>query len=194
MSHHGAPAGDADITLLLRRVEAGDRAAFDEMIQRVHEELRLIARRQLRRNRQVSLHTTDLLNEAFLRLVQAEAPQWKDRSHFFAVASIAMRRILVDRARRKLAQKRRADRDAVPLDDVGPVAVDDSVDPTELLALDEALERLRRSDEHLVRVVECKYFGGLTFDEMAVVFGRHERTLRADWRRARAWLHRELAS
>ena len=82
----------------------------------------------------------------------------------------------------------------MPLDDVGPVAVDDSVDPTELLALDEALERLRRSDEHLVRVVECKYFGGLTFDEMAVVFGRHERTLRADWRRARAWLHRELAS
>ncbi len=184
-----APQASSEITTLLHEAGQGDRQAFDQVVELVHDELRLIARRQLRKRWNDSLHTTGLINEAFIKLVRGCSQQWNDRCHFFAVAAMAMRRILVDRAREKLAAKRGHLRDALPLDEA---AAGISSDPSVLLDLDAALQRLGAQDEHLARVVDCRFFGGLTFEEMAVALGRHERTLRRDWNRARAWLHREL--
>jgi RNA polymerase sigma factor (TIGR02999 family) len=159
----------------------------------VYDELRRIAHRQLASERSGhTLSTTALVHEAYLRLVDQKRVQWSDRAHFFAIATRAMRRILVDYARRHRALRRGRGQRPVSLEDsaVGSVAAADRAE--ELIALDEALDRLATLDERLCRVVECRFFGGLTEVETATVLGVTARTVARDWVKARGWLYQEL--
>jgi RNA polymerase sigma factor (TIGR02999 family) len=181
---------DADITGLLLAWRSGEAGASDRLFGQVYDELRRIAHLQL--NREASGHTLDttaLVHEAYLRLVDQTRVEWADRCHFFAVASQAMRRILVDHARRFRAEKRGAAPSRVSLTDALLVA-EQRADT--LLALDEALDRLAELDERLSRVVECRFFGGLTEAETATILGLTARSVRRDWTKAKGWLHRAL--
>lgn len=178
------------VTQLLRRMRDGDEAALDQLIRSVYGELRIIARRQLgRRGGEHTLQTTALVHEAYLRLSNAETMAWVDRCHFFAVAATAMRQILVDHARRQASAKRgggwrRIDFEHARLD---------VHEQTELLIeIDDALQRLSALDPRLTRVVECRFFAGMTEDETATALGITDRTVRRDWIKARAWLHLAL--
>ncbi len=182
--------GEHDITGLLLAWRAGDRDALDRLFPLVYEELRGIAHRQLRgEHPERSLGTTGLVHEAYLKLVDQTRVQWVDRAHFFAVAARAMRRILVDQARRRGALKRGGAPKRVSLSDV-PVAIEQRADT--LVALDEALTELAGVDERLSRVVECRFFGGLTEEETAEALGVTARTVRRDWTKAKGWLQRAL--
>ncbi len=181
---------EPDITGLLLAWRAGDRDALDRLFPLVYEQLRGIAHRQLKGERpERTLDTTGLVHEAYLKLVNQTRVQWADRAHFFAVAARAMRRILVDQARRRGALKRGAAPRRVSLTDL-PVAIEERADT--LIALDEALTELAGVDERLSRVVECRFFGGLTEDETAEALGVTARTVRRDWTKAKGWLHRVL--
>ena len=152
--------------------------------------MRRIARRQLRSERpDHTLNTTALVHEAYLKLVDQTRAEWRDRVHFFAVAAQAMRRILVDHARKHLAAKRGGRQQQVPLEEA-VLSIDDRAET--LLALDEALTDLARLDERLGRVVECRFFGGLSEEETAEVLGVTARTVRRDWVKAKGWLHAEI--
>ncbi len=178
-----------DITGLLVAWRAGDRTAVERLFPLVYDELRRIAHRQLGRERpDHTLGTTALVHEAYLKLVDQSRAQLNDRAHFFAVAARAMRRILVDYARRHTALKR-GRRATVSLDDAMLVA-DGRADT--LLALDEALARLAEVDERLSRAVECRFFGGLTEEETAEALEVTARTVRRDWVKAKAWLAQAL--
>lgn len=180
----------ADITTQLQAWRAGEPMAREILFPLVYDELRRIAHKQLRRERVGhTLDTTALVHEAYLRLVDQTHAEWTDRSHFFAVAANAMRRILVDYARRYLADKRGAAPRRVSLTDDMLVA-EERADT--LLAVDEALVELGRIDPRLSRVVECRFFGGLTEEETAEVLGVTARTVRRDWTKAKGWLHRTL--
>ena len=182
--------GDATITGLLLAWRAGEAKALDRLLPLVYDELRGIAHRQLLRERpEHTLDTVGLVHEAYIRLVDQTQVQWADRSHFFAVAAQAMRRVLVDYARRYHAEKRGEAPVRVNLSDAVLVA-DDSAD--KLLAIDYALNDLAALDERLARVVECRFFGGLTETETAEVLGVTERTVRRDWTKAKGWLHKAL--
>jgi RNA polymerase sigma factor (TIGR02999 family) len=157
----------------------------------VYAELRSCARRQLAGRRSPTLSTTALVHETFLKLVDRRQVQWADRKHFFAVASLAMRHILVDHARRRRT-RRRGDGIVPDLLDESVVALDDRAE--ELLALDAALDRLKSMDERLSRVVELKFFGGLTFEAAAEVLDLSPRTIKREWRKARALLYEALAA
>jgi RNA polymerase sigma factor (TIGR02999 family) len=177
-----------DITALLLAWRGGDQTAFDRLFPAVYEELRAIAHRQLGGERpDHTLGTTGLVHEAYLKLVDQTRAQWEDRAHFFAVAASAMRRILVGYARRHRAAKRRGKH--VSLDDATLVAHERA---DTLVALDEVLTRLTDVDERLARVVECRFFGGLTEEETAEALGVTARTVRRDWVKAKAWLHQAL--
>jgi RNA polymerase sigma factor (TIGR02999 family) len=177
-----------DTTQLLLDARAGDRAAFDRLFAHVYDELRRIAHQRLLRYRPgETLDTTALVHEAYLKLVDQSRSEWRDRAHFFALASRAMRFVLVDYARARTAQKRGGRRSDLPLDAV-QVAADDRA--ADLLALTDALERLSGVHPRLGEIVEYRFFGGLTFDEIAEVTGLSVPTARRDWTRARAWLHR----
>ena len=177
-----------DITALLLAWRGGDHSAFDRLFPAVYEELRAIAHRQLARERPGhTLETTALVHEAYFRLVDQTRAQWEDRAHFFAVAANAMRRILVGYARRHRAVKRSGTQ--VSLDEATLVA--DQRAET-MVELDEALARLADVDERLVKVVECRFFGGLTEEETAQALGVTARTVRRDWVKAKAWLQRTL--
>lgn len=179
-----------DITGLLLAWRGGDRTAFDQLFPLVYDDLRQMAHRYLVRERSDhSLATTDLVHEAFLRLVDQRRVDWKDRVHFFGVAAQAMRRILVDHARRYQAEKRGGKRQRVMLDDSIAVA-DQRADL--LVALDEALDRLTGIDERLAQVVELRFFGGLRETEAAEVLGVTDRTIRRDWVKAKGWLHQAI--
>lgn len=179
---------ESDITGLLLAWRAGDRSALDRLFPLVYDELRRIAHRQLGRERSDhTLGTTALVHEGYLRLVDQTRARWEDRAHFFAVAARAMRRILVDYARRHRAAKRGGAR--VSLDDATLLA-DERADT--LVALDEALTRLTDVDERLGRVVECRFFGGLTEEETAEALGVTARTVRRDWVKAKGWLYHAL--
>jgi RNA polymerase sigma factor (TIGR02999 family) len=162
----------------------------DELLPLVYDELRRIAHRQLRAERpDHTLSTTALVHEAYVKLVDQTRARWTDRAHFFAVASRAMRRILVDYARQGQAAKRGGG--------VRPVTLDDAASMTEdradtLVAIDEALTRLAGLDERLSRVVECRFFGGLTEEETAMALRVTARTVRRDWVKAKGWLYNEL--
>jgi RNA polymerase sigma factor (TIGR02999 family) len=192
---------DPDVTRLLVDLSAGDRAAADLLYPRVYGELLRLARERLRHERDGhTLATVDLVHEAYLRLVDGAAVGWQDRAHFFAVASSVMRRLLVDWARARRAAKRGGDRQPLSLDAAPSGASDgvllDSVaapvrDDT-LIELDEALTRLAARSDRQARVVECRYFGGLTIEETAEALGVSPSTVKDDWRLARAWLYREL--
>ncbi len=182
-------ASSEAITTMIREDRSG-RRLLDRLLPLVYDELRGIAHRQLSLEpRGHTLDTTALVHEAYLKLVDQTRVQWQDRVHFFAVAARAMRRILVDYARRHAARKRGGDRRRVSLDAV-PLAVEERAD--RLLALDEALTRLEVLNERLCRVVECRFFGGMTEDEAAEALGVTSRTVRRDWVKARGWLFREL--
>lgn len=185
-------AGDIDITGLLREGARGEEGALGRLLPLVYDDLRAIAHRRLRSEREGhTLNTTALVHEAYVRLVDQTRVQWRDRAHFFGVAAEAMRRILVDYARRRAAEKRGAGQDPLPLDDV-EIAVAERAD--QLVALDAALARLEAIDERLARVVLYRFFGGLSEEEIAELVGVTPRTVRRDWVKARGWLYRELAA
>jgi len=172
------------------RLELGDREALDRMLSLAYDELRRMAHRELQHERPGhTLSTTDLVHEAYAKLVTEQVVDHGERAYFFAAAAQAMRRVLIDYARRRKALKRGGGWHPVALDDVDVVADDSS---ESLLALDEALARLAALDDRLARVVECRYFGGLTEDETADALGVTARTVRRDWVKAKGWLYREL--
>lgn len=185
-----SPSPEA-ITDLLHRHRQGDAQALGELMPAVYEELRRMARRQVRRGAGNTLDTTALVHEAFLKLAGAKPPEWSDRCHFMAVAATAMRQIVVDYARSRQAQKRGSGQKALTLDE-NRIAVSDQAET--LLAIDQALDRLSQLDSRLSRVVECRFFGGMTEKEVAASLAIDERTVRRDWVKARAWLHKELGA
>src|SRR5262245_9112584 len=178
------------VTDLLKGSRSGDPEALDRLMPLIYDELRAIAHRQLRAERpDHTLRTTALVNEAYLRLVDQTRVEWQDRSHFFAVAARLMRRVLVDYARRRGARKRGGGQERISFDDA-VLTVDRQADL--VVALDEALARLARLDERQCRVVEYRFFAGLTEQEIAALLGVTERTVRNDWVKARGWLYRQL--
>ena len=175
-----------DVTQLLIEAQAGDPEALNELYPHVYEELRRLAHAQLRRQRPGgTLHTTALVHEAYLKLFDQRQVDVESRSHFFALSARAMRQILVDHFRRRSAQKRGGDQTVLPLEE-GQIPVEARGDV--LLALDDALDRLEQLDERLSRVVEYKFFGGMTEQEIGNVLDLSARTIRSDWRKAKAWL------
>ena len=180
----------SDVTRLLLAWSDGDETALQRLMPLVYAELRRLAARYMGRERAGhTLQTSALINEAYLRLVGARGVQWQNRAHFYAVSAGAMRRILVDFARARDNLKRGGGVRPIPLDEQTLAGVTRSAD---LLALDEALERLGVLSPRQGRVVELRYFGGMTEQEVADVLDISSRTVRHDWRLARAWLHREL--
>lgn len=180
-----------DVTRALTELSAGDPEALDRLLPVVYDHLRGIARRELRRERpDHTLNATALVHEAYLRLVQLDRIDWEGRAHFFGAAARAMRRILISYARMKKADKRGAGAEHASLDDVVVVARER---PGRLLALDEALDRLAERDARQARVVECRYFAGMTVEETATALGTSPATVKRDWVLARAWLNRDLA-
>ncbi len=185
-----AISGSQQITHLLLAWGQGDQAALETLMPLVYGELRKVAARHLRGQREGhTLQTTALVNEAYLRLIDASQVQWQNRAHFFAVAAHFMRRILVDFARTRNYQKRGGGAQAVELDEAMILAPERCAD---LLALDEALTRLQALNERQAQVVELRYFGGLSEEETAEALKVSVRTVRRDWNFARVWLHREL--
>lgn len=185
-------AGSAEITALLRAVEGGDKVAIGTLFDRVYGELRKIARRQLRAAPALqTLHTTELVHEAYVRLSGAAHWSTRDRFHFFALTAQAMRRVLIDHARKRTRQKRGGRAVALSLDDL-EVPVAERAE--ELLALDGALARLEETDIELARLVEWRFFAGLSVDEIAELHGVSDRTVKRRWRLARAFLLQELAA
>ncbi|UCC83770.1 MAG: sigma-70 family RNA polymerase sigma factor [Gemmatimonadota bacterium] len=176
---------------LLALQEAGPEA-WESLVPLVYEELRAIAHRHLLREPQASLlDTTDLVHEAFMKLVDQTRVEWRNRAHFFGVASMVMRRILVNEAHRRRALKRGGRARRIPLDEsVLPAVSDERAE--KLIALDEALKRLTAVSQRQVHVIECRFFGGLSNDEVAVALSVSPATVKRDWRTARAWLFREL--
>jgi RNA polymerase sigma factor (TIGR02999 family) len=181
-----------DVTSLLAAVAGGDRAAFDELFPLVYDRLRVIAHGQLRRERQGhTLATTDLVHEAYFSLVGIERVSWADRAHFLAVAARAMRRVLINYAVARAAQKRGGGREQTTLDvDAIPGHIPDE----QILALDEALRSLEERNERYGRIVECRFFAGMSIEETATALGVSPATVKRDWLLARAWLHRALTS
>ncbi|MDQ3555459.1 MAG: sigma-70 family RNA polymerase sigma factor [Gemmatimonadota bacterium] len=180
-----------EVTQLLQKLTHGGRDAVDQLFPLVYGELRGIAHQRLRN--EPAGHTLDtgaLVHEAYLKLADQERVDWQNRAHFFAVAARAMRRILIDYAVARKAQKRGGARHQVPLDEAMLVAEERS---DELLALQNALVKLERVDERLVRTVECRYFAGMSIEETAAALGISPATVKRDWTVARAWLHRELS-
>jgi RNA polymerase sigma factor (TIGR02999 family) len=177
------------ITDLLLQVRGGSPEAMDRLFHAVYGQLRRIASRQLRNERPGhTLGTTGLVHETYLKLADQTQVQWQDRAHFYRVAACAMRRILVDYARRCRAERRGGELRRVSL---GEEATAQERGDT-LLALDEALERLASVNQRLSHVVECRYFGGLTEEETAEALGVTSRTVQRDWAKARGWLYLEL--
>lgn len=180
-----------DITQLLVAWGRGDKEALDKLMPFVYSELRRLAHAYMRRQRpDHTLQTTALVNEAYMRLIDSDKVRWQDRNHFFAMSARLMRRILVDFARSKKAQKRGGGGHLVTFDEELPVA---EAREAELISLDEALTRLSELDERQGKIVELRYFGGLTEEEIAEVLDISARTVRRDWSVARAWLFRELS-
>jgi RNA polymerase sigma factor (TIGR02999 family) len=185
----GSDQGTGTITALLQEWRRGDRAALDRLTPLVYDELRALARRHLSRERhRLTLQPTALVHEAYLRLVGGGQVKWEDRAHFFGVASRLMRQVLVDHARARRAKKRGGGATLIDLTGADPSSGPHTVD---VLALHEALDRLAALDAASERIVEMRYFGGLTVEETAEVTS--PATVKRDWSAARAWLLRELS-
>jgi RNA polymerase sigma factor (TIGR02999 family) len=181
------------ITGALRALADGQPGADEALANLVYDPLRAIALRQLQSERAGhTLETNGLVHEAYITLVNQPGANWRDRAHFFSVAARVMRRILVDHARKHRALRRGGDYQVVSLDDVRPAAMATHQRADELIALDEALDRLEQLDPRLSKVVECRFFAGLTEAETAEVLGVTPRTVARDWIKARGWLYREL--
>jgi RNA polymerase sigma factor (TIGR02999 family) len=185
---NGMEADLSSATELLLRGGAGEASALERLVPLVYDELRRLAHRHLARE-SGTLGTTELVHEAYLKLIDQTRVEWSGRAHFLGVASIAMRRILVDRARRRRRLKHGGPLVPIPLDDID-VSADERADL--VVALDEALDRLRILDERQARVVECRFFGGMSEEETAEVVGIGLRTAKREWAKARSWLYTEL--
>ncbi len=186
---------DESVTQLLVIAGAGDRRALDRLFPLVYDQLRVLARARLRGGpRAHTLNTTALVHEAFIKLTAGEAPSWQGRAHFFAIASRAMRFVLISYARERNAQKRGGGVAELALDDalnlVGPEV---GLQAEELLTLDHALEQLAEQDQQLAELVEMRFFGGMKYEEIAEVTGQSLSTVKRAWRRARAWLYTSIA-
>jgi RNA polymerase sigma-70 factor, ECF subfamily len=187
------PRPPSDITGLLQQWQGGDRQALDSLIPVVYDELRVIASRHLSREwRPDSLQTTALVNEAYLKLVDQRRVEWQNRAHFFALAAQLMRRILVDDARRVLRLKHGGGAQEAQVDELPLAAPSPDVDAVDALALDQALTRLEQIDPDQAKLVELRFFGGLTVEETAVVMGISPATVKREWAVARGWLHQAL--
>ncbi|HEV8160607.1 MAG TPA: sigma-70 family RNA polymerase sigma factor [Pyrinomonadaceae bacterium] len=181
----------SEITQMLREWSGGKQEALDNLLPLVYDELHRQASRFLRKERQGhTLQTTALINEAYLKLIDQRSVNWESRTHFFAIAAQAMRRILVDYARTTRREKRGGDDIKLPLEEALTVAAEEkSVD---LIALDEALNKLAEQDERQARVVELRYFSGLSLEETAEALHISRATVAGDWNMAKVWLFREL--
>jgi len=182
---------EPDLTALLRDASEGDQNALDRLMPLVYGELRKIAASYLRQERKDhTLQPTALVHEAYLRLTHQKDVAWQNRAHFFGIAAQMMRRILVDHARKRQAAKRDASAWKV-----ATAEVDDGAESApELLALDRALEELEKIDPQQAKIVELRFFGGLTVEETAEVAGISPRTVKREWRTAKAWLRREIGA
>lgn len=182
---------EGEVTVLLKQLAGGNPQALDELVPLVYEQLHGIAQRQLAGEAAGhTLNATALVHEAYLKIAGLDRIDWQNRAHFFAIASQAIRRVLVDYAVRRNAAKRGGTRKQVELEDV---ALFPDSDTHAVLALDQALERLHALEERQVRVVECRFFGGMSVDETAVALDMSKATVKRDWVLARAWLNRELS-
>lgn len=185
------------VSRLLQALRAGEHEAFDELFGLVYDELHTLAQQKRRRwEGDESLNTTALVHEAYLKLADQSAPQWQSRPHFLAVASVAMRQILLDYAKRKRATKRGGQHPHVPLHEV-EAALRGTGDPGQarseaLIALDESLQRLEQHDRKQSRIVECRFFGGMTIRDTAAALGIAPATVKRGWAMAQAWLYRDL--
>jgi RNA polymerase sigma-70 factor (ECF subfamily) len=180
----------ADVTALLSQLTQGNNEASEKLIPLVYDELKRLARAYMRRERpDHTLQTTALVHEAYLRLVRQQAVNWQGRSHFFGIAAQLMRRILIDHARGHLREKRGGAREVLPLNEVLVFSPEHS---EELVKLDEALARLSKLDARQSRIVELRFFGGLSVEETAEFLGVSPKTVKRDWAVAKAWLHGEL--
>ncbi len=186
-----SPASSPEITRLLQAWGNGDQAALDRLTPVVYEELRRMARRYMRKERPgQTLQTTALVNEAYLRLVDVTHVSWHDRAHFFAVSAQIMRRILVDAARARASSKRGGNVVHAELDDIPDLS---SGRDREIIAIDDALKALADMDPRKGRVIELRFFGGLSVEETADVLKVSPQTVMRDWKLAKAWLMRELS-
>ncbi len=185
-------SSSAQVSKLLLNWGHGDQDAREALIPLVYDELRRLARHHLRRERpNHTLQSAALVNEAYLRLIRQDQPQWQNRAHFFGVAAQLMRHILVDHARNRAAAKRGAGAPRLTLDPEVALPQERDVD---LVALDDALNQLAALDSQQSRVVELRFFGGLSIDETSVVLGISPATVKREWATARAWLQREMKS
>ena len=184
------PMPAASVDRLFDQLESGESAAVAELMPLVYDELRRLARRYVRRERAPSIQATDLVHEAYLRLARDRPQRWRGRAHFLAIAAVGMRRLLIERARARGALKRGGDRIQVTLGD-GPAAGGPAVD---VLALDRALATLAALDPRQARIVELRFYGGMTVAETAEATGVSPATVKRDWTLAKAWLQRELGA
>lgn len=182
----------AELTELIRLARGGDKLATDRLFAAVYADLHRLAARQVRGNAG-GMRTTSLVHEAYFKLARPEALEVNDRQHFFAVAARAMRQLVIDHARQRAAGKRGGGAPAVALEDAPEVELLPIARDVDLLALDDALGRLAQLDPRLLELVELRFFGGLELEEIAALSGRSERTLKRDWRKARAFLQVHLA-
>lgn len=181
-----------DITLLLNEWKQGDKDAFDKLTQYVYADLKHRAAAYMKNQRpDHTLQTTGLVHEAFIRLIDKNEIEWQDRGHFMAVASIAMRRIIIDYARHRNRDKRGGKNNDLPLEEARYISSKGN-SPIDLIVLDEALTSLAAFDERQAKIVELKYFGGLTLEEIAGVLDISHTTVKRDWNIAKAWLRRQL--
>ncbi|HMO80037.1 MAG TPA: sigma-70 family RNA polymerase sigma factor [Pyrinomonadaceae bacterium] len=184
------PSGE--ITAMLIELTEGNQEVVDRILPFIYDELRRLAGSYLRRERpDHTLQPTALVHEAYMKLIDQKKVQWQNRAHFFGIAAQVMRRLLMDHARKHLANKRGGDAEVLPLEEEILVVSHDR--SAELLALDDALERLSEIDPPKARVVELRYFGGLSIEETAEVLGVSVPTVNRHWKMAKAWLYSELA-
>ena len=180
----------ADVTELLTAVTAGDERAADRLLPQVYEHLRELAKGHLRRERpDHTLQATALVHEAYIRLVGSHEVAWENRAHFYVAAAEAMRRVLIEHARKRGRIKRGGDRKRVPL---SAVYLAEEAHPEEIMSVDTAIRRLEERDSRMARIVRLRFFAGLSVEDTAETLGLSDRTVRREWALARAWLHREL--
>jgi len=186
------PQPSTSVTVLLAKARSGDSSALADVFPLIYDELRRLARQQLLREPDGhTLSPTALVHEAYMRLIDYSRMEWTGRAHFMVVASTAMRRILVDHARSHRSVKRGGALRRVPIESI-EMGTEDRADL--LIAVDEALEKLKALDSRQARVVECRFFGGMTEEETAEALGIGLRTAKRDWAKAKQWLHKEIAA
>jgi RNA polymerase sigma factor (TIGR02999 family) len=185
----------AHITRLLHDWRSGDREALDQLIPLVYDELRVIASRHMsRESRGAAIQTTALVNEAYMKLAGQRRVDWQNRAHFFAIAARVMRRILLDDARWRMREKRGGDLPTIAIESLSVSAPNAPVDAVDLIAVDRALRELERLDADQARIVELRFFGGMTVEETSEVLGISPATVKREWALAKGWLHRMLTT